>query len=180
MRKVHLVAVAFTMACMASASATAATATQKSSVEQPIPAQVQRLIACRALADSTARLACFDKEAGTMADAVASRDLVVIDKEGVQRTKRTLFGLSLPRLGIFDDDGNEVTQIDGVIEGIGHNSDGGYVFILKDGGRWTQIDTRPVAIEPERGDKVVVKRAALGSYMMNVNKQPGIRVRRVN
>ena len=180
MPKASRVAIAFIIACVAPAGASATSAAQKPSVNQPIPAQVQRLMACRAIADSAARLACFDKEAGVVADAVASRDLVVIDKEGVQRTKRTLFGLSLPRLGVFDDDGNEVTQIEGVIDGVGSNSDGGYVFILKDGGRWTQIDTRPVAIEPELGDKVVVKRAALGSYMMNVNGQPGIRVRRVN
>ena len=153
---------------------------QPESAERPIPGQVGRLLACRDITDSARRLACFDQEVGTVATAVASKDLVIVDREGVRRAKRTLFGLTLPQLGVFDDDREEVSQIDGEVEGVGRNSDGGYIFVLKDGGRWSQTDSRPVALEPERGDKVVVKRAALGSYILSVNRQPGVRVKRVN
>ena len=166
----------FTTALTAGSTPAAA----QGSESQPVPGQVQRLVACRSIADSAQRLACFDKEARTLADAVAKRDLVVVDREGMRRTKRTLFGLSLPKLGLFDDDGEQVSQIEGEIDGVGRNADGGYVFILKDGGRWSQIDSRPIALEPERGDKVIVKRAALGSFMLSVARQPSVRVRRVN
>ena len=180
MRRAVGIAITFTMAFLGSAAVASAQDTSSAAQAGAVPAQVQRLIGCRGIADSAARLACFDKEAGTVAEAVARRDLVVVDREGVQRTRRSLFGLSLPKLGIFDDDGEEVSQIESEVDGVGRNADGGYVFILKDGGRWSQIDSRPIALEPARGDKVIVKRAALGSYMLSVARQPSVRVRRVN
>lgn len=180
MNRAQLATLAFTIAFAAVPASAANQGESRTAPDQPLPAQVQRLMECRAIADSAQRLSCFDREAGTVAEAVAKRDLVVVDREGVRRTKRTLFGLSLPKLGIFDSDGEEISQIESMIDGVGHNSDGGYVFILNDGSRWTQIDDRPIALEPERGDKVVVKRAALGSFMLSVARQPGVRVRRVN
>ena len=147
---------------------------------QALPAQMQRLLACREIAESAERLACFDRESGTTAEAVQRQDLVVVDRDEVRRTKRTLFGLSLPKFPLLGGDGEDVSQIDGVIDGVGRNRDGGYVFLLKDGSRWSQTDSRPIALEPERGDTVVVKRAALGSFMLSVGKQPGVRVQRVN
>lgn len=89
--------------------------------------------------------------------------------------------MALPDLGIFGDDGKDaIKQIDGNISGVSTNRDGGYVFSLADGSRWTQIDDRPIALEPRSGDKVVVSKAAMGSYMLSVRRQPGVRVRRIN
>ncbi len=145
------------------------------------PAGFERLLACRGLSESAARLACFDREAGAVGEAVARRDIVVVDREAVGKTRRSLFGLALPDLGIFGDDGKDaIKQIDGVVAGVSTNRDGGYVFSLADGSRWTQIDDRPIAIEPRGGDKVVVRKAALGSYMLSVRRQPDVRVRRLD
>jgi hypothetical protein len=49
---------------------------------------------------------------------------------------------------------------------------------LQEGGTWHQIDNNPMALRPRPGWKVRIKRGALGSYMMSVNNQPGVRVRR--
>jgi hypothetical protein len=149
--------------------------------EGQTPGAVRSLLACRAIADSAARLACFDKEAAAMATAVAQKDLLVIDREGVRNTKRTLFGLSVPRLRILEGGGkaDEISQIDGVLSSVGRNADGGFVFSLQDGASWTQIDQNPFAIEPRAGDKVVVKRGMLGSYVLTVNRQPGVKVKRI-
>ena len=145
------------------------------------PAGFGRLLACRGLSESAARLACFDREARAVGEAVARRDIVVVDREAVGKTRRSLFGLALPDLGIFGDDGSDaLKQIDGVIAGVSTNRDGGYVFSLADGSRWTQIDDRPIAIEPRGGDKVIVRKAALGSYMLSVGRQPDVRVRRID
>ena len=128
------------------------------------------------------RLACYDKNAATVGDAVAKRELVVIDRESVRKTKRGLFGFGIPNLGIFGDEDNEVEikQIDGEIVSTAFNADGGYIFRLADGSRWTQMDGKPIAVEPRTGDKVVVKRGALGSYILSVARQPGVKVRRIN
>ena len=60
------------------------------------------------------------------------------------------------------------------------NKRGGYVLTLQDGSSWSQLDDRPLAVAPRAGDKVLVTRASLGSYMLSVSRQPGIRVRRIN
>jgi hypothetical protein len=150
--------------------------------DAPPPPQVTALLACRTIADSEQRLACYDKNAATIGDAVAKHELVVFDKESVKQTKRGLFGFSIPNLGIFgdDDDEVEIKQIDGEIVSTGFNADGGYIFRLADGSRWSQMDSKPVALEPVSGDKVVVKKGALGSYFLSVAKQPGVKVKRIN
>ena len=163
---------------MASPGATA----PKQPKDGPPPAQVTALLNCRAIADGAERLACYDKAAASIGDAVAKRDLVVFDRESVKKTKRGLFGFSIPNLGVFGDDDNEVEikQIEGSIAGYSHNADGGYVFRLVDGSRWSQMDGKPLAIPPQNGDKVVVKKGALGAYFMSVAKQPGVKVKRIN
>ena len=49
---------------------------------------------------------------------------------------------------------------------------------LQDGAVWVQIDNNTLALRPRPGQRVVINRGALGSFMMRVNSQPGIRVRR--
>ena len=48
------------------------TATAAKPVETSVPAQIQRLLACRSVTDNAARLACFDKETQTVAGAFSS------------------------------------------------------------------------------------------------------------
>ena len=148
----------------------------------PPPGQIQGLLECRGIADSAARLACYDKAASVIGDAVSRKDLVVFDRESVRKTKRGLFGLSIPDLGIFgdEDDAVEIKQIEGEIVSTAMNGDGGYIFRLADGSRWTQTDGKPIAMPPESGDKVVVKKGTLGSYILSVARQPGVKVKRIN
>lgn len=150
--------------------------------EGPPPAHVTDVLACRQIADSAGRLACFDRAAATLGDAVAKRDLVVFDRESVRKTKRGLFGFSIPNLGIFGDEDEEVEikQLEGVIAGVGRNVDGGYVFRLADGSRWTQMDGKMIVLEPRTGDKVMIRKGVLGSYMISVANQPGVKVKRIN
>ncbi|WP_294124227.1 hypothetical protein [Sphingomonas sp.] len=154
----------------------------KKIAEGPPPAQVTTLLNCRAITDNAERLACYDKAAAAVSEAVAKRDLVVMDRESVKKTKRGLFGFSIPNLGIFgdDDDEVEIKQIDGTLVSTAFNADGGYIFRLADGSRWTQIDSKPFAIPPINGDKVVVKKGTLGSYFMAVEGSPGVKVKRLN
>ncbi len=162
--------------------ATAAATAQKSSKDAPPPAQVTSLLNCRGIADSAERLTCYDKAAATIGQAVANKDLVVFDRESVRKTKRGLFGLSVTDLGIFgeEDDSVEIKQIDSELASTAMNGDGGYIFRLADGSRLNQSDGKPFAMTPLAGDKVVVKRGALGSYILSVAKQPGVKVRRTN
>jgi hypothetical protein len=155
---------------------------QKAKPDAAPPAQIERLLACRAMTGDAERLACFDRETKAVSDALTRREIVAVDREKMRSTRRSLFGLSLPRLGLFDGDGEEeeIKQIEGVLAAVGRNRDGGFVFGLREGANWSQTDGKPIAVEPRRGDKVVVKRGVLGSYMLSVAGQPGVKVQRVN
>lgn len=164
------------------AAALAAASAGQPTPSEATPAPIGRLLACRALTAAAERLACFDRETGAVADALVRRDLVAVDRDKVRSTRRSLFGFSLPKLGLFgdDDEADEIKQIDGVIAGVGRNRDGGFTFRLADGARWSQADGKPIALEPRAGDKVVVRRGVLGSYTLSVAGQPGVKVQRVN
>jgi hypothetical protein len=144
------------------------------------PAQVQRLMQCRGIQSAEQRLACYDRETAAMDQAIASKDLVVIDKEKAREAKRSLFGFSVPSFGgLFGGgDDNEVTQIESTVRSTGHNVDGGWVITLADGSVWSQTDDWP-GLDPRPGKKVIVKRAALGSYRLSIPGQNGIKVKRI-
>lgn len=171
--------ITFALFVVASASAQAGSAQEAKPIDPP--AQIGKLLACRNIGNGEERLQCFDRETGRVADALSRRDLVAVDRAKMTSTRRSLFGLSLPRLSIFgNDEADEVKQVDGVIAGVGRNRDGGYILRLADGARWSQMDGKPVALEPRAGDKVVVKRGLLGSYLLSVAGQAGIKVQRIN
>ena len=146
------------------------------------PEAFEALVKCRAIAEDAARLRCFDQAAAALEQAAARRDLVIVDRAQVRQTKRTLFGLELPHLSIFggndDDKAEEVSQIEGVVASATETGAGRWSVTLEDGGTWVQVDDNVIAVPPKHGTKVLIKKAALGSYMMRVGNQPGVRVRR--
>lgn len=145
-----------------------------------IPAKLSTMLACQNVVDSAARLSCYDEASRAVTQALSRHDLLIVDRDAVRSAKRSLFGFSVPDFGVFGGDQEEVKQLEGVLAFASRNRDGGYVIGLQDGSQWSQIDDRPLALEPRRGDQIVVHRAALGSYMLNVGRMPGIRVKRVN
>lgn len=144
------------------------------------PAQIQRLMACRAITTAEQRLACFDRETAAMDQAIASKDLVFVDREKARAASRGLFGFSIPNFGgLFGGEENEVKQIESTVTKAGRNAFGGWIFYLADGSVWSQQDDWPLGLPPERGDKVVVSKGLLGSFRLRLNKQPEIKVKRI-
>lgn len=145
----------------------------------PTPAVVNRVVACTTVTDAQQRLACYDREVAAMNQAEKSGELVAMDRSQVRKTKRSLFGLSLPDLGVFGDASEDDSTIETTIRTVRMNPDGKYLFDLAEAGRWIQLDSRNFVIDPKAGQPIRIRRAAMGSYMANVNKQVAIRVRRV-
>jgi hypothetical protein len=146
--------------------------------QAPPPAIVQQLLACRAIGDSGQRLACYDRQSGTVAQAIEKRDLVMIDRARATAAKRSLFGFSVPDFaGLFG--GGDIQQLEGTVAGANQNGDGGWTIRLADGSVWSQVDDTPLALEPRRGDKVVVRRGTLGSYFFKLGSQPGFKAKRI-
>ena len=143
------------------------------------PAMLQSLFSCRAITDPGQRLACFDKVSGEFAAAVGSRELVVIDKVRASEAKKSLFGFSVPNFAGLFGGGDDVNQIEGTVSAAYESGYDGWTIKLTDGSTWMQTDGAPIALPPRSGDKVVVKRGALGSYILRIGSQPGLKVKRV-
>jgi hypothetical protein len=146
------------------------------------PALFEALVHCRTITDDAARLRCFDAASAALDQAAERRDLVVVDRAQVHETRRRLFGLSLPDLPIFGhgshDEEETITAIDGTVRTASQQGYGQWVVTLADGSTWVQTDSHTLALRPRAGQPVHISRGALGSYIMRVNNQPGIRVRR--
>jgi hypothetical protein len=126
------------------------------------------------------RLACYDRQVAALDAAEASREIAVVDRQQIRRTRRSLFGLTLPDLGVFggdDDEGEEgagVNEINSTVQSTGIGSDGRTVFRLADNSVWVQTDGR--SGYARSGEPIRIRRAALGSFIANVNNRVGIRV----
>lgn len=163
------------------ATTAAAAAAQSSKKSVPPPAALTRLTACQSIADAAGRLACYDREVAAMSGAQARGDLVVMDRQQVRRTRRSLFGLALPDLGVFGDDSIEgdAAVLETTIKSAREMPGGKWMFDLAEGGRWVQIDSREFITDPAPGQPIRIRRGMMASYLANVNKQIAVRVRRI-
>jgi hypothetical protein len=143
------------------------------------PQSIQQLIGCRSIADSAQRLACYDRHTDALNQAIAKKDVVVIDKERATAAKRGLFGFSIPNFGGLFGGGDDVKEIASTITKVSQDPYGAYIVTLADGSTWYQQDDAPLGLGPEKGDKVVVHRGSLGAFYLRVAGQPGIRVKRI-
>lgn len=151
------------------------------------PPALQKVIDCRAVADDRARLACFDASVTQLDAARSSGAIAVFDREEVNKTRRGLFGFSLPSLGIFGGgngkdrraDADEIKEITGKIRTAQRNYEGGWVITLEDGARWEQTEPMTFGRAPKPGSTATIKRAALGSYKMSIDGSPAVKAHRI-
>lgn len=159
-------------------TAVPALAKDKDKEPPPPPPVFQAVVDCKTIADAAQRLACYDRTVEAMATAARERELAVVDRATMREARRGIFGLGLPKLKLFDEDKvEEVTEIDGKIASLRMASDGFPIFVLEDGARWKQTDGRNTF--PKAGQPIHIRKAAMGSFMANVNGQPGVRVIRL-
>jgi hypothetical protein len=173
-----MIRIAFALLLLAGASAAGAQA----AAEPPRSPALSRVVGCRGVADVSERLSCYDREVAALEAAEARKDVVVVDREQLRKTRRTLFGLVLPNLSVFgNDDPNEegVTSIETKITKISRNPYGRWIFDVEDGGRWIQSDSRELGRDPKVGQTVAIRQAAMGSFLANVDGQVAIRVQRI-
>jgi hypothetical protein len=144
------------------------------------PAAMESLIACRGVTDSTQRLACYDRAIGAFDQAEKAGDLVVVDKGQVREAKRRAFGFDFDAFNIFNrgEATVEVDNIDLTVERAYRDREGKLVIVMAEGQTWRQVDSERLGREPRKGSKAAVRKAALGSYFMNLDGQRAIRARR--
>jgi hypothetical protein len=167
--------------------ATAASPVLAADEAKPRTPILAKLVECRGIADDAGRLACYDLQVKQLDQAERNQEVVVVDRTQIRKARRSLFGLTLPDLSIFGDrderGGQEeegVTKIESTIRSAAQNANGRWVLTLEDGAKWIQVDTRTVARSPRPGMPIVIRRAAMGSFLANIDKQIAIRVDRFN
>lgn len=145
---------------------------------------VARVVECRAMADVPARVRCYDEAVDALAKATTSGDIVVVDREDVRSTRRSLFGFSLPRLPLFRGDSTAEEEAPEEIEakiasvrGLGY---GKYLIVLDSGARWqTTEPPRGAAPDPQPGEAIRISKGALGAYFLSVDGRRAVKGMRV-
>lgn len=151
--------------------------------QQPSPLYNQ-LTACRAIADTQARLACFDDASAKLAEAVEKGNLAVIDREQVRKVRRSLFGFAVPKFPFFGDkdseaEDDEPKEIITTMRAFASIGNGRYrVSIAEPQSVWETTESTSY-VEPRTGAKVTIKGGVLGSYFMQVGSNRWARARRV-
>ena len=145
---------------------------------------VESILRCSALVQETSRLSCFDREASQLKRAIAARDLVVLDRTEVRRTRRSLFGFALPSMKIFGKgdtktEAADVARLDTKITSVGRASGYGlYLLTLSEGGTWQTIEANR-DFSPAAGQTILIERGLIGNYNAKVDGGRAVRVKRV-
>ena len=144
---------------------------------------VGALEACRAIAEPTDRLACYDKQAGALIDAATKGDVAVVDRSEVRKARKSLFGFAMPKIPFFsgDDSADVVSDtLESTIKsanGIGY---GKFRMTIAEGNAvWETTEAYGTMREPKVGDKIVIKRGPLGSYLLRIGSNRGVKGKRV-
>ncbi|URW76933.1 hypothetical protein M9980_06995 [Sphingomonas donggukensis] len=159
-----------------------ATAAPQTSTRDGAPSHVDRIAACLEIADNTRRLECFDAAGRALVDATRRREIVMVDKDEVKSTRRSLFGFQLPRIGLFGkggpDKGDEIDTIEAKITNVSTLGYGKYGFTIEGGARWATTEAWVGSLPPVAGQVMTIRKAALGSYFVKIGKGKGIRAMR--
>jgi hypothetical protein len=167
-------------ALLAATAASAADAQRRRATAPERPAVLNQLTACRQVTGDAERLACYDRQVAALEAAEQSREIAVVDRAQIRRTRRSLFGLTLPDLGIFggdDDEGEDgagVSEINSTILAVGTGADGRMTYRLQDDSVWVQTEGR--AGFPRSGEAIRLRRGPLGQFIANIAGRPAVRV----
>jgi hypothetical protein len=169
----------FTLAAALLCSATTVSAKDKDNeTVELVPPIYQAVLDCKSIADSAERLACYDLTVESMAAASTKRELVVMERSTIKQAEKGLFGLSLPNIKIFGgNDDDAVTEIESTISSVRRDANDALIITIADGARWRQIDSQPQMAKV--GDKIKIRKAALGSFFANINDRSGFKMSRL-
>jgi hypothetical protein len=138
---------------------------------------------CRTIAAAQQRADCFDAAARDLENSVKTRNVTIVDREEVRTARRSLFGFTLPRIGLFDGADrdeksagapDEIKEIESTIASARSTANGRVELRLTDSEAvWSTTD--PMPFPPKPGTKVRIRRGALGNYFIAVSGQRSVR-----
>lgn len=132
---------------------------------------------CAGIADASDRLGCYDAAFSPAADAQPS----AADLQAGRERALTEFGLNPVQLREREPDRMRVVapdRIEATIARVGSRPTGERMVTLDSGQVWLLTDVTTKG-HLKNGDKVVIRKAAMGSYMLLTPSQIPLRARRV-
>ncbi len=152
--------------------------------DDPLPSPlILDLEKCLAIMADSERLACTDIAARRLVDASRRKDVVVVDREDMKKTRKSLFGFTLPRIGLFGkngpDDAEQVDRVEMKVTRVATLGYGKLGFTMEDGARWNTTEAWADPSPPKAGAILIIKRGAIGSYMISVKGGRTTRAMRV-
>lgn len=141
------------------------------------------LQACRAIAAAAERVACYDSVTDKIVAARNAGDIRIIDREDVRKTRRQLFGITMPEVAMLKDEDAAVEGraelFETTVASGRQTGASSWRFTTAEGAVW-EINNPPRKLAPIMpGDKVVFKKASLGYYFIRINGQIGVKGKRV-
>ena len=151
---------------------------------QPVGADaLSSLAACRSLSDPARRLACYDSTAGALLKAREAGEVQVVNRGELREVRRNLFGFALPKLPFFKGDRSQ-EEADDRLEtkitnwrSLGY---GKYRIVVEGGAVWETTEASEAIDPPSPGQPLSIRKGALGSYVLRINNQRGVRGRRIS
>ena len=162
----------------------------------PADPALKALTDCAAMSDVAAKAACYDAATAALNGQVKSGEIIIVRKKEAVAAQRNAFGFNLPSLNIFDrathgdrkddkekkaekpSDTGGLDSLSTEVKTASQDGNGHWTIVTVEGAVWRQIDNEALSPRPKPGSKVEIKRAALGSYLMKIDRLPAVRAKR--
>jgi hypothetical protein len=148
-------------------------------------APLAKVYACAGIPGAQERLACFDAAVAGLKKDEAGGEVAVLSREQIRDAEEKAFGVvggvSISGLASTGKAAPEKApdRITLAIKSIQPGADGKLRFYMENGQLWRQTDEERLRV----GDgpwTAEIRKAALGTFLMNVNGQRAIRVKRAD
>lgn len=131
---------------------------------------------CRVIKGSAERLACFDRAAAALAGSPAIA--APTPQPEARKEPRATFGLPPAAMAkAIEPERPDIAQIASTVVGLSSFGRDRWTVRLADGSTWRT--TEAARLDPEQGDTVVIKRAALGTFRGSFQGARPVRMQRL-
>ncbi|MGF7150706.1 hypothetical protein FHS96_004364 [Sphingomonas zeicaulis] len=125
---------------------------------------------CRAITDVAERAACYDGAWDALTEARDRKEVVILDREDMRRTRRGLFGFGTVRLPFFgngDDEKETPKKIESKITSVSQTGFGRWRIVIEDGAVWETTENIANFV-PRKSQSIVITRGAVTNYFVKV------------
>lgn len=156
--------------CCSMAAFAGAIACQDVGAQTRAPTQVEALLSCRQITETSARLACFDRTAAELDTARTAGRIAVVDRETARAQGQRGFGLSGARTPKPAEENLATpSEVKSTVRTVRASrlSPGRWDVVLANGMAWQSVE--PPRRLPKVGEAITITRVRLGGYRASVD-----------